>query len=574
MKNKILNIMINFRHFIAIFSVLIFILVYTISSLASEITIRDYFQISSDCPILTPSGVQTRYTAQGGVYTNIIDYNTGQSIYKTSVYNQWSQSNFEAVINSPYIGVINYNGIDIDVSKMYYVIGQNYNTNGYYITYFDNEDEEYMAVLGSQIVSYSPITRYMIWVTWGTSNYTVSSVTVDNTDDYYGYYSFHVNGGSSYYYMPAFTNLPMYAPSSDGKSGFTSYEEFVLDSMEDYYNFNYQITEDYFIDPNAPVPPIVDEEVNKNLYANLSAYITGLTSSSLRLHINYALPSYMRQHPEYYALSIDYLAYLSTTNTSIVANDFSYSIGIPMTQVIGYNNATSYSTDINFSDLRGEGDSTLQSVLKHYWSHTTGGNEQYYTDGSVISFGGANPEGGSNSFGKYQLGEGYDIDQLSLRATVRLISTVDGTSSWGAYSTEFDLLEGTQKILQNDISSVLDEDTLEPVFKDVGTSGGTSQVYNAPNATAYGGNATISPGAIVINQNGEDIVVDPGRLRDFASVIETLKTELVGVGVEDGSYLTVVKQYFNILPEQIWTMIIISVGTICFIGFIKVVTRR
>lgn len=435
-----------------------------------------------------------------------------------------------------------------------------------------------LAVFNNYIVSDQAFTVYSIYNrsgfndAWQLSQF--CKTTEANTANEYGYYAFDLD---SFYidgivnqngFRLAFTDLYINLTTTSGDSGSTGWADYTIGS--DNVDYNYLIESDMIPDPQAPLPANpVGNLIEQNTYANLTAYVSGQDAVSLMCDMNFRLPTYVRHNANYYKVRAEYAVYVSTTNSSALARVYNWEHDIPMTSITGYgvsnnyDDADSYTDIISFNDLEDSTGATLKERLREYWSTETGASQEYYNDNSVISYG-VRHVSGSRSFGGYKLGEGFSIDSMYCVANLYIVST-EGNNS-GSYSCKFDMLEGTQEILQNEIG-VRDVDGTPTYFPVEGGSGGT----NVGNGGIY-----IREGDVTVRVEGqgqfEPYIMDPGDYANMKDLVDTLKDEYDEEN--ENGFLMVVGRFYSILPEGIWRILYIGIGLVTFTAVVRFVRNR
>lgn len=568
---------------------------FSFSVYADSVSIKSYWGIVSGCPLLLPSSVQNIYESSGGVYSNIIDYNTGQSIYKPSVYHSWSQSDFDSVINFTYFTEVSYNSVTYDLSNAYFVLGQNYNNNGYYYSYFFNTNNDEMAVLGSYVVCESPITRIIIWVGWGDSTYTISSVQTVNEANYYGFYAFHVNASSSYYYMPSFTNLSLYAPSSDGKSGFNSYESFSFDNVNDYYDFNYQITGNYFVDPNAP-DPVLPSQDKYNLKFKATSFYAADNYEKFYENFRFNWNTYTLDHPEsYYFCSNYYVVYQDDTMNQPVtfyygSNDYPgqiFSDNLVSMAYRGKNNGvipTTWSWGLYLSGFHDQNGKTLDRYISETINRVTGTHVDFAEPSTIFTAINGDLTDVLNWITATPI---YSVIPLYESYIVKFVVTGEhwlstGSPDWDGdnitevesnhYISSYNFLSGNTDIIStnNVYEPYESEDTsfVPSSFVSGGSGGGVSNIYNAPNAsaTATGGNVTVNMGS------NDPYHIEQVDYDNIGEVFDTVKRDM---SRESGNgFFQVIAHVFAFIPSQIWQVLLTGITVITAVSVIRFVRNK
>lgn len=410
--------------------------------------------------------------------------------------------------------------------------------------------------------------------------------------------------------LVSFTDLPIYFPSSDEQTGFTNFSVSETDFSfeEENYNFNYFLSDNMIVNPNpAPVPEPEPEDnlTQYNMKFGITSFYAANSLNIVYHNMRIQWNQYTLDHPEHYWLCADYYIQYQDrtmgTPTTFYFNGTDLESSETLVRNVagmaysGNNNGQIPTTWFyglpinNFQDSSGK---RLTEYLEELVEDVTGTTIDYidatdYFDlGVTDSIQGLTDWVTSHPAMKVKSTFTDKISQFTLYGEVYL-SNVDPEYStdgieYTSYTniTKYNFLDGETSVISTDnkeepylpvVDGVVDDSATTPLVVGTGTVGQTTNTYGGP--VAYGGNATIQPGAIVINQNGQDIVVDLPTLQGFADVIAQIKNDIVNIG-DNNSFLPVVAHTFSFIPTAIWAIMLTAFGFMFVIGVIKMVTRR
>lgn len=546
--------------------------------------IATYYSIPSDSSIvaLNSSNIFASYSGDISAISGSNPWRMGAG--------SWSDSTFHDVLNNRFrFSTIEFGGTVYDTSTYNLAITPfNYNSSNGFIYMMFGSDSPVVFVDG-YAVSQSPIIYVCGYYQYSNNSLLQIDpfsplVSEINSASDNGLYCVAFRQGYDYP-CPNFTNMPVYISSSDGDTGFETFTsastDFSFDNLESYHNFNIQMTNNMFTDPNVPVPDEgldMTNLIEKNAYANLTAYISGYNDSSCQLHMNFSLPEFIRHNPQYYSVNVRIRtsAQAENSNHDYGLHVFENVYTIPMTAIVGYggrtpvNNTVSgvvgnFNQLIDFDDLL-ENERSLSDYLADIWAEYSNSTISYYRDGDVISYGGSNPSGGSNSFGGYQLNPNIDHFASTMFAQIKIVSSTGYQT--GSYYTTFNLLTGEQSIMQNEIG-VRPDSNGDPEYIVVEKEGSSSPSYGGPVAYGYGG----SVGNITIN-SGEQYkyTISAGSVEAYNGMIDDIKEEMAGLS--DNNFFQIMGRTLGFIPSAFWYYLALGSGVIVFSAIVRFVLRR
>ena len=423
----------------------------------------------------------------------------------------------------------------------------------------DQDSSQQMCIVSDQpfTVGY---TRYMAYFD---SINLVGLVSVDTplTNGFYAYATPVV--------ICSIVNMPIYLPSSDGESGYTSFKSDTTDFSFDNSNFNFNnlLASGTIIDPGAPSGPEDTTGTHYN-YAYATVEFDGYTGG---IYGNYKfnMNNYMLMHPEQYVFRQEYDFDITQVGGKTT---FSQVVNTPVEGILAHDDQQ-YNVSIPFSSFLNNGQS-MSTYLAQIYANKAETDPRYYNDDSVISYGVGQPHTGSRSFGKFTLGIRSVFNDIILDMDFRykcyFVWTGTPESYSGTISGKYNLRTGESELTENTIATNYNppDETLQQNYGN-GFSKGTGTGYGNNNNVANA-NANANP---TININ-----MDKGLKLDDVDYVN-LKNMFGDVkdfvdSTSENSFWGVITQVFGYIPAAIWGYIAITVAAICSFAVARYVLRR
>ena len=542
-------------------------------------TFDSRFNPAEGMPVFTSSSMASIYSSDGGNISNVSTRSTSNTAYpyqNSYLDNTWWQGFCH---NIPILTTINIDGITYDVSKAYTVIYTDTNSTS-------PSSCDYVVVWGSGsfqlirdvIVSDQPFQFYSMrsdgtssWCPFGTMLIQSISNTSGN-----GFYCLSArteyNLASSYL---AFTDMPIYLPSSDNYSGFSSFTTSSTDwsSLIDCYNFNFVQVGDYFVGPNDVVPEPPSDSIHY-LNANVSANLVGSPFNSLFLDVKFYPNSYIQLHPEQFTLDYKMEFVVSNQDGLVIQFEDDQHTWIDIS-TLARSGTWSFTQDIDTNDFL-EGSNDLFSWLRTQYSNVTGTTSSYYSQGDYsldpnwgLLYNEHVYKGlkGSLIYGNSSNPTNYGLSMCTFTCEFSLYTISEGVETYsGTYRYNFDLLTGTESVTNNMTTNLYptENDTgLGTINTNPSGGGGSSTSYGG---NAYGGNVNINMGNNVefgIPEASYQAVQDAWE--HLIQFFDTHKSDSVWAFIGEG---------FGCLPQPIWGWILASVATITVVSTVNFVRKR
>ena len=568
------------RHLICFLVVVIFVFCYSISSFAtvnssSSATIASYFSVStpSNMPILTYDNIELYYQNNGGDMSNVrglwsgfYRMNSNNVTYMTTVWNDFVD-NLSIPLD------ISKDGTTYDLSNarwMFFPVST-WNDRMYAVAIIGNGN---ISIVNGYLVSNAPFTFFRLYYIsnawdWGNSNiYQVSSVSNNGLYCYDMTTFYNAEAASGFF----FTDLPIYAGSADGVTGYTNFstDSTDFDFSNVNYDFNFLRTGNFIISPGEPLPEPEPESSFQGQfynYAGVNGYFQGLNNNGVLWISNFSFNEYMRLHPEEYKVKIHYSGNIDKADTNIdVPVTYDYSEYIPLSYVIGNGSSYRLTREVLFTNFTAVSDSsvTLADGFKSITTQATGISSQNYTTFNFWTFEGTeysnNPSFGLN----HSLTN--IVRQVYINAEVSIIwdpenDGQDETIS-GVYRKRIGLLDGTEQVMENNISNN----------------------YNPPseNNPQYPAQLKDSQGNIVVGAGGTNLSVNPVVYNNLNAAVEYLFNidtsdylNIVGnthsaiqetfnmlTNTSQNGAWAIIERSYDLIPDEIWDWIKSAVAVI------------
>ena len=460
-------------------------------------TFDSRFNPAESMPVFTSSSMASIYGSDGGNISNVSIRSVSNTAYpyqNSYIDNSWWQNFYH---NIPILTTINVDGLTYDVSKAYTVIydplqSQTPSELTYTIVWGSGS----FQLIRDYIVSDQPFSYYTMktdgsssWSPFGTL--LVQNVSTVSANGFYCLGNdtlFNLN--SSYL---AFTDLPIYLPSSDNYSGFTSFTTSSTDwsSLIDCYNFNFVQEGDYFVGPNDVQPEPPSDSIHY-LNANVSANLIGSPFNSLYLETKFYPNSYIQLHPEQFILQYKMEFLVANETSTVIQFEDDQHTWIDVS-TLARNGYWSFTQSIDTNDFS-EGNNDLYSWLRTQYSAVTGTTSSYYSEGDFsldpnwgILYNENVYKGlkGSLIYGNPLNSTNHGLTMCTFTCEFTLSTVSEGIETYsGTYRFNFDLLTGTESVTNHMTEN------LYPTENDTGLGNiNTNPSGGGGNSTSYGGNA-------------------------------------------------------------------------------------
>lgn len=578
---------------------------FSFSSYASNLVndssiIQDYYSIDSSMPYLQNTTVVSMYSSSGGVSSNVL-WPSGYNLFTTNIGSYWDNNKFSSFLSFPLALSITEDTTNItyNLSSYDFMAFPNYNSNGMYYFYFYSDSD--CVFMDGSVYSESPINYALFYVSWGTLNYlalsggTASCYGSVNEASSNGFYVCPVLSRLSYRWYPVFCTMPIYQPSSDGFSGFTSIDNFDFSSMDDYYNFNYQITGNYFVDPNAP-EPVLPSQDKYNLKFKVTSFYAADDYEKFYENFRFNWNTYTLDHPESYYFCSNYnVVYQDDTMNQPVtfyygSNDYPgqiFSDNLVSMAYRGKNNGvipTTWSWGLNLSGFRDQNGKSLDRYISETINRVTGTHVDFAEPSTIFTAINGDLTDVLNWITATPI---YSVIPLYESYIVKFVVTGEhwlstGSPDWDGdnisevesnhYISSYNFLSGNTDIISTDnVNEPYESEDSSFVPSSIasgGSGGGASNIYNAPNATATatGGNVTVNMG------NSDPYHIEQVDYDNIGEVFDTVKRDM---SRESGNgFFQVIAHVFAFIPSQIWQVLLTGITVITAVSVIRFVRNK
>lgn len=579
------DIIFRFRHCLAFITIVVFLLIYgTVAECAeSEVGNGGAYTVDPDfysslgieegsTPNLDISSMQIAYESSGGVWSNLyttsmVHDNTGRFVdapYGYKLPTSITVSN--TTVNFP--------------STAYYFSGYAWNSasSQQFFYNFRASGSGHFAIVNQYgvstqrpiVISDQPFvvgyTRYMAY--FGTIN-VVGLVNVDTLSEN-GFYVYDAGGVLGC----GLTNIPIYCPSSDGKSGYTNYSSTSTDFSfsGDNFNFNNLLANDIVIDPNPPqenpdeVQPFSSLGLNFVFGSVDPEFISASDDSGIFAEYNFHLNSYMLTHPDEFTFHMEYDVIATTV---IGDGKFEYNRSITVSDILKNNDQT-FAHNMRWYDFEDANDYNLGQLLNRIYTNA-GNQSSSYTDGAVISYG-AGRAGSTRTFGKMTSGVrnlyDNDISSMKFYYTCYFVWHGEPETTSGKLKGWKDLKSANNNTTQNDISN-----NYYPPSSDVASQYPSNSGGSGGNTTNNGG--VFNDGDVIIYDNDglwTPYTLDQVSYANVKDMFDDIR-EFID-STSDNSFWGVISRTFSYIPAKIWQYITITVAVICGFAVVRYVLRR
>lgn len=608
------------RHMICFVVVLLVVVFYSFDSFAaistsSSDTIQNYFSIdaSNDMPILYYDNIALYYGQDGGSMSNVQGLwqgfycmNANNVSYMTGVWN-----NFVDTVSIPMD--ITKDGITYDLSSACWMFfpWDTWDNRMYAVPIIATGS---LAIVNGYLVSDAPFTFFRLYYMsgaweWGNRDVYLVTGTSDN-----GYYCYDM---STFYNAEAaggffFTDLPVYAGSSDGSTGF---QTFTLSSTDfdfsNNYDFNFLRTNDFIVSvgqPNNSGSGINTGESDAYHYLNFNMNNSYTSQHFDKFYhiMKFQYNQNMILHPEWYQVKSEaYFTYKDSSMQNAVRLDYPATSSMTL-QDLGllYGNGGSapevayqYYESSRFTDSNNK---SLTSYFLDSIHSLTNANIQYIDTSSYIH---QLTDAVSNVFGysfegfgvprtTYEIipefGSTIEIAELTCNVWIEQVSNGDYRS--GVNTSGYDWLTGKVSITSNDNNVNLypvDPSSGLPSSVIQGQGSGTGVTYGGSNnAYAQGGQGGNS--IVTINPPNEPYILSMGEYGDMADIFTGIRDAFQSVGGGGSNrrtagadesnggndFITVIGNTFEFLPSQLWQIMTISISIVSGVAVVKFVRNR
>ncbi|MBR0147322.1 MAG: hypothetical protein IJM25_11770 [Eubacterium sp.] len=411
-------------------------------------------------------------------------------------------------------------------------------------------------------------------------------------------------------FRTVFVDMPVYVPSTDGSSGFTTFNVNTTDFSfsNENYDFNYILKEELVKNPNAPsnIPTVVNPNSKYYMNAGLNTYFYGNSLHNFSIGYNWTGNNYLDLHPEQFNVHTDLRVTFAYGNRS--QEIFSSSLDYPYSYI--RNGKYEHSLDLlTFKNTDSQGNPGIPNyTLYEAYSRALGTiteASQSYVDTLIDA---------SFSVGPVSIGGSYEqelilkedfvksegipdgVYDFVIYADTYIVATdIDRTHS-GTFSNHYNFLDGQLTTDLNNITQnyyppsssgdpSLPDSTINPVSN---TSGNTNtatggSVVNAFDhlaqaaAEAVGG-AGGAGGSAYVTVNGSGgtyngFVLTPEDSNKYANILQKT-TDLMNDTTENNSFLEAVARVYGMLPQEVWNFMMLGVGTVATIQIYRVARPR
>lgn len=410
---------------------------------------------------------------------------------------------------------------------------------------------------------------------------------------------------SDTYMQIGFTDMPYYLPTSDSSSGWSSYStsstDFSFDS--DNYDFNYALTGDLIVNPNAPSPS-GGGDYEHNMYLNATEKMMQNRSTSYngsffpdtdRIFIAYN--SFIAQNQDKYKIKVTYSADLKGTAEAPNAfySDYVFDEHFEVVKFVSLTDFTNGVYDMNLGTEFSYAPATIGGVLS---SATNSGvyrlmsNVTNTSDFSTFlgmlydKFGLLMPMDGNYFYYNYWSGERSYVpsdfvwQKHNFNVDIRLVYNFDleEETSLGYYQKSYDILDWNNSQLTNDDLNTNYNPSLDdggnPVVlpSDNGSSVvGGNQTSGSGGVSASGGSALayVAEGAVQIaiqQQSQGGFQLSAQGWNDYGNFYRSAANALKDLATGSGDFPQVVQAAGSFLPSAIWGLVLAGVATSVCIG--------
>lgn len=543
-------------------------------------TFDSRFNPDENMPVFTSTSMASIYGNDGGNISNVSIRSTSNTAYpfqNSFLDFTWWQGFYH---NIPILTTINVDGITYDVSKAYTVIVGDQSTHSTTPSTVD-----YLLVWGSGsfrlirdiVVSDQPFSYYSMrsdgsssWCPWGTLP--VQTVTTASGNGFYCLGSNTIFNLANTYL--AFTDLPIYLPSSDNYSGFTSFTTSSTDwsLLIDCYNFNFVQEGDFFIGPNDVQPEPPSDSIHY-LNANVSANLVGSPFNSLYLETKFYPNSYIQLHPEQFILQYKMEFVVANETSTVIQFEDDQHTWIDVS-TLSRSGAWAFTQGIDTNDFL-ESNNDLYSWLRTQYSNVTGTSSSYYSEGDYsldptwgILYNENVYKGlkGSLIYGNSANSTNYGLTMCTFTCEYTLSTVSEGVETYsGTYRYNFDLLTGNESVTNNMTTNLYptENETGLGTINTNPSGGGSSTSYGG---NAYGGNVNINMG------NNVEFGIPEAS---YIAVQDAWEHLLIFFDVnKERSVWAFIGEGFGCLPQPIWGWILASVATITVVSTVNFVRKR
>lgn len=418
-----------------------------------------------------------------------------------------------------------------------------------------------ICIIGSYIVSDAPFvffeTSYPHSYTNETGYYSI------DTPENNGFYCLQLTGFTTSYDSGAgFCNCPMYLPTSDSSSGFSTFSMASTDfSFEsDNYNFNTLLTGNIVVNPNAPLAPSTPSGHYLN---NALRTVYERAGSDIDVWSYWTFNQYVKLHPEEFNIRYDWsISFKTSQDTLVQTYDYTGSLEAPITafMLTGSNKNSYFRYPINFSGFK-SGNTTLNSRLQSYFQSITGTTATFYDDWDLFGTG----EHSITIDPKYS-NFNNQIEVFIIYGTYVL--TDDQGNSSGIFQDSYNFMNGNYDVVTNDIVNNYNPPDFEDLPSDIPLDLSSDTPSNYSNSPVFNdGDVYLS-----VNTNNNPFTLDDVSYANLKNMFNDIQDFINSTS--ENSFWTVLERTFSFIPAKIWEYIIISVAVICGFAVARYVVRR
>lgn len=530
---------------------------------------------NTELPALKSDTMLQLYANDGYNSSNV----TGTNAY---IVNSFSTQQFNDYIvhNANYLfyDTISINGVNYNFADGHMLIGDNLNHVNYSNQRYIFTDGN-VAIVNHWIVADAPIVIGYREFSNGAFGNFQQTYNIDTASDN-GFYCWDINTYNGY--GARFYDLDLFLSSSDGESGFTSFDLTSTDFSfsGNNYNFNYLKTGNYINVPSDPEPLPEDtygDYVKSRMNFSMSSYyIGGKMLNNAKQHITIVWPEVVINNPENFYIYAEYngkyqdesLASVITFNrqvmqhqgqvkkipvSSLIRNgqlESSFDIDIPLSVLVDANDKSMYRYFLE--SVSAFSDSSIDSVINNnLWL-------QFLNDlGESIS----NLFGGSDAQPLAKLVDSIQayITTMEIDGYIRLVYD-NGTTNYqtGNNHTRFNFMTGDSSIVGTD--NTINQYPAEGENPYQLPSNGSGSTVNTTNNNPVNVQVTV--------ENVAREIFKPFILTDetvstanVASNWNFMLEQLGDLNKENG-FWAVIKETYNALPEGVTTMVYAAIAAI------------
>ena len=401
-----------------------------------------------------------------------------------------------------------------------------------------NNDRGHPTIISDQPFTLGYVMSYSS-NSWGR----VGIVNVSTVNSNSGKYQYTPWGQDAYVVV---SNIPIYLPSTDGKSGFSQQNYSDLSFEAENFDFNEQLFNGTVIEPSTPE---VESDAKYNLTFRDNTYYSGDGLNVFWHNNNFTFTEYQINNPVNYRLKFSYK--VEFANNLGVDDTYYYtpSDDVQLAYFLGQSNrlgtGSRIAVPLSSDWFKNGSNQTLTSAIVSTINAVTGTDVQYVNPNGLFE----NIIDWAVTVDNYVFGDGsgsplqvvtnrYDgtITKFKIYGEVSLYNDVNSNYESYSYKDSHNFLTGNGQVISTDNTVAPYEDSPAPVYTTIPSTGSGSGGVSAGAGSAV---ATIQKGAIQITNTlggngGAGFQMPQESWNNFGGLLLEMRNDLTTLESDNG----------------------------------------